>query len=141
MRATVDLDRGVIAWAPDDPKNGEPHVLPLDPDGQALVMELLADARPWCPCLFHGPHCAPGRRPSRRYACLGDFKQAFRIACAQVGVRYGRKDGGIPPYAQANRKRRAVSRDLQRGRPRCTRGTRMPRLDRGRARRGPRAWA
>ena len=102
LRNAVDLDRGVIAWAPDEPKNGEPHVLPLDPDGQALVTDVLADVHSWCPYLFHGPHCAPGRQPSRRYACLGDFKKAFRIACNQAGVLYGRRHGGITYHSTRN---------------------------------------
>jgi integrase len=92
----------VIAWAPEDPKNGEPHVLPLDPDGQAPVMELLADPRSWCPYLFHGPGCAPGRTPSKRYACLGEFKKAFRVASQRAGVLYGRKAGGITYHCTRN---------------------------------------
>jgi integrase len=101
-RKAVDLERAVIAWAPEDPKNGEPHVLPLDPEGQALVMDLLADPRSWCAYLFHGPDCAPGRAPSKRYACLGDFKKAFRVACKRAGVLYGRKAAGITYHCTRN---------------------------------------
>jgi integrase len=98
----VDLERGVISWAPEGPKNGEPHVLPLDAEGQALVMELVTDARPWCPYLFHGPRCAPARKPSKRYACLGDFKKAFRVACGEAGVPHGRNRSGITYHCTRN---------------------------------------
>lgn len=48
----------------------------------------------WCPYLFHGPRCAPGRRPSKQYGCLGDFKKAWAKACKKAGFPVGRKAGG-----------------------------------------------
>src|SRR5205823_12497092 len=66
----------------------------LDGDGLALVEQRMDDARPWCPFLFHGPDCAPGRTPSKAYGCLGDFKKAWCAACKAAGFPVGRKAGG-----------------------------------------------
>src|SRR5262249_53167204 len=75
LRRCVDLARGVIEWPADECKRDEPHVVPLEPGGTLdLVTRLMAEGRRrlWCPYLFHGPRCAAGRAPSKRYGCVGD---------------------------------------------------------------------
>jgi integrase len=49
----------------------------------------------WCPYLFHGPRCAPGHTPSKRYGCVGDFKKTWAAACKAAGFPVGRKAGGF----------------------------------------------
>ena len=63
--------------------------------GLAIVKRALAPARPWCPQLFHGRDCAPGRirKRSTRYACLGYLRLAFQKACEAAGLVVGRKYG------------------------------------------------
>jgi integrase len=94
LRRFVDLERGLIAWPPDECKHDEPHTLPLEGDGLALVQRLMTRPPLWCPYLFHGPRCAPGRQPSKRYGCVGDFKRAWRTALVRAGLPVGRKAGG-----------------------------------------------
>lgn len=94
LRAWVDRDRAVIEWPPDTVKNDDPHAIPLDAAGLAIIDRLLADERPWCPYLFHGRHCAPGRKPNAKYGCVGDFKKAWNKACQDAGLPVGRKAGG-----------------------------------------------
>jgi hypothetical protein len=98
LRRFVDLERGVIEWPADECKRKTPHVVPLEPGGTLdLVERLMADGRKrlWCPYLFHGPRCAAGRRPSKDYGCLGDFKKAWTTACERAGLPVGRKIGGF----------------------------------------------
>src|SRR5262249_2296899 len=94
LRRFVDLDRALIAWPPEECKHREPHIVPLDENGLAIVERQMADARPWCPFLFHGPDCKPAHAPSKRYGCLGDFKKAWRAALKAAGFPVGRKHGG-----------------------------------------------
>jgi len=83
-----------LTWPADDTKNGEPHTIPLDDATLAIIDRVLA-MNPWCPFLFHGPLCAPGRRPNRHYGCVGDFKKAWAKACLAAGMPVGRKNGGL----------------------------------------------
>ena len=70
-------------------------MVPLETGGTLdIVQRLMASPPPWCPYLFHGPRCAPGRKPSKRYGCAGDFKKAWASACKQAGFPVGRKQGG-----------------------------------------------
>jgi hypothetical protein len=96
LRAWVDRERWLIAWPPAECKARDPHVLPLDEQVGALIEPLLVDgeARPWCPYLFHGRSCAPGRAPSKVYGCLGDFRKAWATACERAGLPSGRAIGG-----------------------------------------------
>jgi integrase len=94
QRRFVDLQRGVVAWPPAECKHREPHVAPLADDALALVRGLMQAPPLWCPYLFHGPHCAPGRVASRTYGCVGDFKKSWASACKAAGFPVGRKAGG-----------------------------------------------
>jgi integrase len=95
QRRFVDLDRGVIGWPPDECKSREAHVVPLEGDALALVRGLMQAPPLWCPYLFHGRHCAPGRSPSKNYGCVGDCKKAWATACRKAGFPVGRKAGGF----------------------------------------------
>jgi hypothetical protein len=44
---------------------------------------------------LHGPRCAPGSTPSRRYGCVGDFKKAWHTALRKADLPVGRKAGGF----------------------------------------------
>jgi integrase len=96
VRTWVDRDRRLIAWPPDECKNDEPHTIPLDETALVLIDQLLAMGaeRPWCPYLFHGRYCAPGRKVSKAWGCVGDFYKAWTNACAAAGLPVGRKAGG-----------------------------------------------
>jgi integrase len=94
-RRFVDLERGVVEWPAAECKADEPHTVPLDADALAIVRRAMRQARPHCPYLFHGRHCAPGRRPSGAYGCLGNFTKVFRRAVLAAGLPCGRKEGGI----------------------------------------------
>ncbi len=88
----------MIEWPASECKAGMPHTLPLEGESLAIVERAVANARPWCPYLFHGRDCAPGRDPrtmSRRYACLGNMRVAFQKACEAAGLPFGRKAGGF----------------------------------------------
>ena len=64
----------------------------------------MANARPWCPYLFHGRDCAPARirKRSTRYACLGNLRLAFQKACEAAGLVVGRKHGGLVWHCTRN---------------------------------------
>jgi integrase len=95
QRRFVDLERGLIVWPPEECKHKEPHTVPLAGDGLVVVEQLMARPPLHCPYLFHGPACAPGRRPSRDYGCVGNFKRAWTTACVKAGLPVGRKAGGV----------------------------------------------
>ncbi|TMB56902.1 MAG: hypothetical protein E6J60_05325 [Deltaproteobacteria bacterium] len=98
LRRFVDLDGGVIEWPKSECKARKPHKLPLEGEGFAIVERAMANARPWCPYLFHGRDCAPGRKPesmSKRYGCLGNLRVAFQKACRGAGIPSGRASGGV----------------------------------------------
>jgi integrase len=94
QRAWFDPVRRVIEWPPQECKSDEAHTIPVDDAGLAILSQVLREERPWCPYLFHGPYCHPGRRPSKVYGCVGDFKKAWAKACAVAGLPVGRKAGG-----------------------------------------------
>jgi len=64
----------------------------------------MANARPWCPYLFHGRDCSPTRirKRSARYACLGNLRVAFERACEAAGLPIGRKVGGLVWHCTRN---------------------------------------
>ena len=103
-RRFVNLDREVIEWPAAVCKAREAHTLPLEGEGLAIVERAMANARPWCPYLFHGRDCAPGRvRPrSTGYACLGNLRLAFQKACEAAGLVVGRKNGGLVWHCTRN---------------------------------------
>lgn len=69
-------------------------MVPLEGEVLALIQRLMARPPLWCPYLFHGPRCARGAEPSKRYGSLGDFKRAWQAACEAAGFPVGRKAGG-----------------------------------------------
>jgi integrase len=95
-RTWVNAPLQVITWPPKTTKRRRTHQIPLEGRGWAIVERLLTDGaeRPWCPYLFHGAYCRPGRRPSKKYACIGNFKRAWATACRKAGLPVGRKAGG-----------------------------------------------
>jgi integrase len=95
LRRYVDVQRQVINWPAEECKRDEPHVVPLEAGGTLdIVQRLMASPPLWCSYLFHGPRCAPGRKPSKTYGCVGDFKKAWANACKKAGFPVGRKAGG-----------------------------------------------
>src|SRR5262249_50301939 len=64
-------------------------------DGLALVRHLMTKPPLHCPYLFHGPDCAPGHEPSKKYGCLGDLRKTWTTACRRAGLPAGRKQGGF----------------------------------------------
>jgi integrase len=68
-----------------------PHVLPLDGRAKDIIEARHASRKLPCRYVFHGPHCAPGRKASKQYGCVGDFKKA----CKTAGFPVGRKAGGF----------------------------------------------
>jgi integrase len=105
-RRFVDLERAVIEWPPEECKAREPHVLPLVGRSLTLVEQAMDAARPWCPYLFHGRWCRGGRRPSRKYGCLGDFRKTWATACAAADLPVGAVAGG---YVFHDTRRTAVT--------------------------------
>jgi integrase len=61
--------------------------VPLEGGALDVVRKLMETPPLWCPYLFHGRHCAPGRTPSKIYGCVGD--------CKKAGFPVGRKAGGF----------------------------------------------
>jgi integrase len=94
LRPYVDLERGVIDYPPSECKHLGRHTVPLDSDALAIVEAATADARTHCTYLFHGPDCAPGRKPSKGYGCVGEFKKAWGTALKDAGLAAGRKRSG-----------------------------------------------
>jgi integrase len=96
LRRFVDLDSGgVIAWPPNECKHKEAHRMPLEGASLELVARLMKKPPLWCPYLFHGPHCAPGHQPNRKYGCVGDFRRSWKAALVAAGLPIGRKAGGF----------------------------------------------
>ena len=84
-------EQRLIDWPPEETKPDDIHTLPLDPEGWTRVEELLADARPWCPYLFHGRHCAPGRKPAQEYGASATSRRRGRRLAGGWGCRSGRR--------------------------------------------------
>lgn len=94
LRRNVSMDLETITWDPSQCTKREAHTLPLEGSTLAIVAALIKRPPMHCPYLFHGPDCAPSRKPSKRYACIGDFKMAWKAACNAAGLPAGRKVGG-----------------------------------------------
>jgi hypothetical protein len=94
QRRFVDLERAVIEWPPEECKAREPHVLPLEGRSLALIERALKRVRLWCPYVFHGRWCRGGRRPSKKYGCLGDFRKTWASACVAADLPVGTVAGG-----------------------------------------------
>jgi hypothetical protein len=75
----------------------------LDAEPLAIIEAAMADARTWCPYLFHGEDCAPGHKPSKAYGCIGDFKKAWASALEAAGLAAGRKAGGYVARVKSSR--------------------------------------
>jgi len=103
-RTWIDRTHRVLTWPPDECKNDEPHEIVLDERAWVIIERLLADGeqRPWCPYLFHGRYCHPGRKRSKKYGCVGDFKKAWAKAMVQAGLPVGRKAGGYTFHNSRN---------------------------------------
>ncbi len=77
LRSYVDLDGECITWPASETKADEEHPVPVVGEALDVVQRNMAQAVPWCPYLFHGLRCLPGRTPGQ-WGCLGDFKAAWR---------------------------------------------------------------
>jgi integrase len=84
-----------FTWSAAEVKAKRPEVLPLAGRALEIIQALYATRRLTCRYVFHGPHCARGRRPSVQFGCVGDFKKAWATACAAAGYPVGRKHGGF----------------------------------------------
>ena len=76
-------------------KAKEPFVLPLDGRPLEIMVARHAQRRLHCRYVFHGPRCRPGRSPSMRGGCVGDFEKAWSTACKKAGFPVGRVNGGF----------------------------------------------
>lgn len=83
-----------LTWTKEEVKAKRDFVLPLDGRPLEIILALHAERRLHCRYMFHGLRCAPGRRPSKAYGCLGDFKKAWGTACKKAGFPVGRASGG-----------------------------------------------
>src|SRR5262249_46243168 len=88
--AHVNTSTWTITWPKTEVKAKRDHVIALDGRVLELVQAQLAGRRLHCRNLFHGRGCAPGHTPSTRYACIGDFKKAWRTAVEAAGFPGGR---------------------------------------------------
>jgi Phage integrase family len=84
-----------FTWTGAEVKAKTDFVLPLDGRPLELIVALYAQRRLHCRYIFHGPHCGPGRRPSKDFGCVGDFRKAWVTACRKAGFPVGRKKGGF----------------------------------------------
>ena len=84
-----------FTWTAAEVKAKHAYVLPLDGRPLEIIEHLHVARRLPCRHLFHGTRCAPGRRPSNGFGCIGDFKRAWAIACKKAGFPVGRKAGGF----------------------------------------------
>jgi Transposase IS116/IS110/IS902 family len=64
------------------------HAIALDGRVLEIVQRQLGGRPLHCRHLFHGRGCAPGHTPSKRYACIGDFKKAWRTRWKRRGSRW-----------------------------------------------------
>ena len=84
-----------FTWTAAEVKAKRPTVLPLDGRPLALIERLHAARRLYCPFVFHGALCAPGRSHSKGYGCVGHFETAWATACRTAGFPVGRRHGGF----------------------------------------------
>ena len=90
-----DAETRELTWSKAEVKAKRDFVLPLDGRPLELIAALQAQRRLHCRYLFHGARCAPGREPSKRYGCVGDFRKAWGTACKEAGYPVGREAGGF----------------------------------------------
>ena len=112
--AHVNTSTWTITWPKTEVKAKRDHVIALDGRVLELVQAQLAGRRLHCRNLFHGRGCAPGHTPSTRYACIGDFKKAWRTAVEAAGFTVGRATG----YVWHNTRHSAVTNLTNAGVPR-----------------------
>jgi integrase len=108
LRRYVDLDGECITWPGSETKSDEEHAVPLVGDSLDVVQRAMASAVPWCPYLFHGPRCVPGRKrkhadESPRWGCVGDFKNAWSKALDAAGVGHRRFHDARVTFATESR--------------------------------------
>jgi integrase len=84
-----------FTWPAAEVKAKHPHVLPLAGRPLELIRSRHTARKLHCRYVFHGPHCAPGRKSSKQYGCVGDFKKAWARASKAAGFPIGRKHGGF----------------------------------------------
>jgi integrase len=103
-----------FTWDAREVKAKVPHVLPLDGRPLDIIEARHSQRLLHCRYVFHGPYCAPGRKPSKQYGCIGDFKRAWSTACKGAGFQVGRKQGG---YVFHNTRHTAVTNLVNAGTP------------------------
>jgi len=84
-----------FTWTAAEVKAKRPTILPLDGRPLSLIERLHAVRRLYCPFVFHGALCAPGRAHSKGYGCVGHFETAWATACRTAGFPVGRRAGGF----------------------------------------------
>src|SRR5207249_4779321 len=84
-----------FTWNAAEVKGKRDFVLPLDGRPLEIIAALYDRRRLHCRYVFHGRRCAPGRKPSQQYGCVGDFGRAWDTACKKAGFPVGRKNGGF----------------------------------------------
>src|SRR5262245_1271133 len=112
--AHVNTSTWTITWPKAEVKAKRDHVIALDGRVLEIVQGQLARRPLHCRHLFHGRACAPGHTASKRYACIGDFKRAWRTAVEAVRFTVGRADG----YVWHNTRHSAVTNLTNAGVPR-----------------------
>ena len=93
--AHVNTSTWTITWAKKETKAKHDHTIALDGRALDLVRTLLAHRPLHCRHLLHGRRCEPGHVLSKRYACIGDIKKAWRSAVERAGFTVGRADGFV----------------------------------------------
>jgi integrase len=103
-----------LTWEAAEVKAKLPFVLPLDGRAREIIEARWATRRLHCRYIFHGPYCAPGRKASKQYGCVGDFKKSWSTANKAAGFPIGRKHGG---YVFHNTRHTAVTNLVNAGVP------------------------
>jgi integrase len=93
--AHVNTSTWTITWPKTEVKAKRDHVIALDGRVLEIVQGQLAGRPLHCRHPFHGRGCSPGHQPSKRYACIGDFKKAWRTAVEAAGFTVGRANGYV----------------------------------------------
>lgn len=83
--ANVDAERWVISWRPDQTKNGEPHIVPLEGDALAAIQRRWAARRLDCRYLFQRDGSGLPKK----------LRGVWKRACQAAGLRPGRKRGVV----------------------------------------------